>query len=79
MALTNSNADTVATAYCAEIGVTDPDAIDKWKKFMRMMYLGSPGSLLTAITATVPAMSIATTGSATNQTGPAAPVPTVIS
>ena len=79
MALTNSNADNVATAYCSANGITDPDAIQKWKNFCRMLYLGSSGSLLTAITATIPAMSIATSGSATNQAGPAAPVPAVIS
>jgi hypothetical protein len=79
MALNNSNADTVATAYCSANGITDPAAIQKWKNFCRMLYLGSSGSLLTAITATVPAMSIVTSGSAATQTGPAAPVPTVIS
>jgi len=79
MALNNSNADAVATAFCSANNITDPAAIQKWKSLCRMFYLGSSGSLLTAIAATVPAMSIVTSGSATTQTGPAAPVPAVIS
>lgn len=79
MALTTSNADLVAEAFCAANGITDSAAIGKWKSFCEQLYASSSGALVTAITATIPAASIVTVGSPTTQTGPAAPVPCIIS
>lgn len=79
MALNNSNADSVATAFCAANAIVDATAIAKWKSLIRLLYSGNAGSLVSAITATLPPSSVVTVGSATTQTGPAAPVTIVVS
>lgn len=74
MALTTANADAVATAFCAANGITDASAIAKWKSYTEQLYATSSGALVHAIGVTLPAGAVITTGSATTQTGPAAPV-----
>ncbi len=70
MALNNSTADALATAICSALGVTDPSAIAQWKTIYRQVY----SSLKTDIVTTIGTNAIATAGSATNQSGPPAPV-----
>ena len=74
MSLDSTNADSVATAYCAENGITDADAIAKWKSLTRYIYYLNSGSIKTALSVTLPAMSVVTTGGPATQTGPAVPV-----
>lgn len=79
MALNNSNADAVATAFCAANSIVDANAIAKWKSLIRLLYSGNAGSLVNAIGVAVPTASIVTVGGPTTQTGPAAPVPCTVS
>lgn len=75
MALTAANAKICADAFCTTAGITDAAAVLKWEELVQQLY----ASLKTDIGAILPASSVVTTGSATTQTGPAAPVPIVIS
>ena len=70
MALNNTTADALATAICASLNVTDTATITAYKNIYRQVY----ASLKTDIQITIAAASIVTTGSATTQTGPAAPI-----
>lgn len=79
MALDATNADAVATAFCAANGITDAAAIAKWKSLMEYIYFSSSGSLVHAITATLPTNSVVTVGSPSTQTGPTSPVSVTIS
>lgn len=74
MPLTSAQADTRATAFCTAQGITDLAAIAHWKALFEAVYAG----ILADATVAVPAASIVTTGSATTQTGPAAPVPCTV-
>lgn len=71
MALNNTTADAVATAICTALGVTDTASKNKYKQVYEILY----AALKTDILITIAAASIVTTGSATTQTGPAAPIP----
>lgn len=79
MALNNTNADAVATAFCSANSITDATAIAKWKSLVRLLYSGSSGSLVSAIGVTLPISTVVTVGSATTQTGPTAPVTLTVS
>jgi hypothetical protein len=70
MALDNVSADAVATAICSALGVEDEATQAKWKSIMEAIY----GGLKTDAIITIPSGAIVTSGSATTQTGPAAPV-----
>lgn len=71
MALNTGTADALATAICSALGVTDAPSIAKYKQVYELVY----SHLKTDILITIAASSIVTTGSATTQTGPAAPIP----
>lgn len=71
MPLTNGTADAVATAICAALGVTDTASKAKYKQIYEILY----SALKSDILITIAAASIVTTGNATTQTGPAAPIP----
>lgn len=68
--LNNANADALANAICTALGVTDTASINKYKSVYELVY----SHLKTDIQITIAAASIVTTGSATTQTGPAAPI-----
>jgi len=74
MALTSGNADTAATAFCGAQSITDATAIAHWKALFETIY----AHIAADLSVQVPASSIVTTGSATTQTGPAAPVPCTV-
>ncbi len=69
--LNNTNADALATALCSALGVVDAPSIAIYKTIYRTVY----AALKTDISIVIAAASIVTTGSATTQTGPAAPIP----
>lgn len=71
MALNSGTADAVATAICVALGVTDSISQAKYKQVYEILY----AALKTDIVITILASSIVTVGSATTQTGPAAPIP----
>lgn len=71
MALNNTTADAVATAICTALGVTDTASKNKYKQVYEILYTALKADILI----TIAAASIVTTGSATTQTGPAAPIP----
>lgn len=68
--LNNTNADSLALAICTALGHTDTVTVDAWKTACRTIY----SHLKTDIQVTIQVGSITTTGSATTQTGPQAPV-----
>ncbi len=69
--LNPTTAKACADAICAALGVTDAAAVTKWEAVVGQLYT----SLLTDIIITIGLGAIVTTGSATTQTGPAAPIP----
>ncbi len=71
MPLSNGTADTCAAAICAALGVSDQATLDKYKQVYEILY----AQLKAQILITLPAASVVTSGSASTQTGPAAPVP----
>lgn len=70
MALSNTTADALAANICTALGVTDTASEAKYKQVYRLVY----AALKTDIAILIAASSIVTTGSATTQTGPAAPI-----
>ncbi len=71
MALSNATADAMVTSMASAMGITDAATIAQMKVQWRIVY----SSLKADILITLPAASVVTVGSATTQTGPAAPVP----
>lgn len=69
--LNDTTATTCAQAICSANGVTDPASINKVANMMKAIY----AALLTDILITIAPGAIATTGTATAQAGPPAPVP----
>jgi len=76
MALNNSAADAAAAAIASALVALSAEAkqnpTEIWKVVMRQIYARLATDAV--VTATIPASSIITAGSATTQTGPAAPV-----
>lgn len=68
--LNPTNADALATAICSAIGVTDIATQNIYKTIYETVY----SHLKNDIQITIAASSIVTNGSATTQTGPAAPI-----
>ena len=71
MPLNNTTADAVAAQICSALGVTDDASKAKYEAIYRALYTALKADILI----TIQASSIVTTGSATTQTGPAAPIP----
>ena len=71
MALNNTTADALATTICTALGVTDTASKNKWKAITEAIYT----ALKTDIVMTILPSTVVTVGSATTQTGPAAPIP----
>lgn len=69
--LNNTNADALAAAINAALGITDPASQAITQTMWRTIY----AHLKTDVQVTIQASSIVTTGSAATQTGPAAPIP----
>jgi len=73
MALNNGTADALAAAIVTALGLTGDQATQAtahWQNVTRTLY----SSLKTDAVVTIPSSAIATSGSATNQVGPPAPV-----
>lgn len=77
MALNNAAADAAGTAIANALtalpAADKQDAVKIWQTAMRLIYARIAQDA--AVTVTLPASSVVTVGSATTQTGPAAPVP----
>ena len=73
MALDNSTADSLATAICAALNVTDAAAIAKWKLICENIYTNGSG-IKDSIIVTLQTGTVITNGGPTPQTGPATPV-----
>lgn len=71
MPLNNTTADAVATAIATALGVTDTVSKNKYKQVYEILY----SALKADIDIIIAAASITTTGSATTQVGPPAPIP----
>lgn len=71
MALNNSTADALAAQICTTLGISDAASQTKMRDMWRVIYT----KLKADITIQIQTNSIVTTGSATTQTGPAAPIP----
>lgn len=74
MALNNSTADSLASSVSSALaGLSDGDKNDAeviWQTILRLLY----AALKTDVTITITTNAITTTGSATTQTGPGAPI-----
>lgn len=70
-----SSSNTAATNICTSLGVSDTASINQWKHIMSQIATWIEGNG----TVTIAPSSIVTTGSATTQTGPAAPIILAIS
>jgi hypothetical protein len=68
--LDNAHADALAVAILDAVGVTTPASIAKAKTAIEIFYAHLKADILI----TIAASSIVTVGSATTQTGPAAPI-----
>lgn len=71
MPLNASTANALGAAMATAVGASDQDTIDQWKNIANALY----DAIKADLTVTILAGSIATTGSAAAQSGPAAPIP----
>jgi hypothetical protein len=69
--LNDVNAVALAQAFCSANGITDAAAVSKWESFAKILY----AHLKTDVSIVIATGSIATTGTAAAQVGPAAPIP----
>lgn len=70
MPLNAAAADAAAQAFCTANGITDAAAVAKWKSYTEKIY----SSIAANIDVVLNTGTVVTVGSATTQTGPAAPV-----
>lgn len=71
MPLNASTANALGAAMATAVGASDQDTIDQWKNIANALY----DAIKADLTVTILAGSIATTGSAAAQSGPASPIP----